>query len=361
MSTQRPESQQPEPDDDVDDGRIPVGRFDWEALVDRAHLPKHIKTVAYVLAHKANKDGRSVRPGLTLVADILDDSEKTAGDYIAYLVELGLLRLVKKGGGTMREGKANLYRLTVPDGISIRALPMRLDPDNVRLIERPKGKKPKPKSDAKSASAQSAAEAPTDLNPASSQSPVDNPTELNPTSDQAPVDNTTDLNPTSGRSPVDNSTDLNPASGEPVDRPEMERRPTRSGAPTDLKPASDYQVFDHPPTNTPRVAELGDHSYLRRSRVIHKPREIGLVGVDESTTALEPPEPAARPAAPTVTDAEYADAYEVLCQLPDIGQFLIARAAREYAEHGWTNLPTKVLAVRAAQLAADTDSDRRSA
>lgn len=354
------ESQQADPSQDYP---ADVGRFDWEALIDRAELPKHLKTVAYVLAHRADGDGSHVRPGIALVADILDDSEKTTGDYINRLVELGWLRLVKKGGGTRREGKASVYQLTTPGP----AFPMRLEAkSNIRLIERPKGRKPQRKSDPKPTSAQIAAETPTDLKPASPELPVDNLTDLKPASGQNPVDNVTELKPTSGRSPVDNQTDLNPASGEPLDRPEVERRPTRSGAPTDLKPASDYQYLDHPDTNTPRVVLLGGNTHLGRRRVFHKANEIDLVDGSDGQPAPpghpEAPEPrGALPAPPTVTDAEYADAYEVLGPLPDFGQFLIARAAAEYAAAGWSNLPTKVLAVRAAQLAQGADVGRRSA
>lgn len=91
-----------------------IGRFDWEALIDQAELPKHLKSVAYVVAHAADHDGGNVSPGVTLVADILDNSEKTAGDHINRLAGLGWMRLVRKGGGRGREGKASVYQLTIP-------------------------------------------------------------------------------------------------------------------------------------------------------------------------------------------------------------------------------------------------------
>lgn len=336
-----------------------VGRFDWEALIDRAELPKHLKTVAYVLAHKANGDGSHVRPGITLVADILNDSEKTTGDYINQLVDLGWLRLVRKGGGTRREGYASIFQLTTPGP----SFPMRLAPKtHERLIERPKGKRPPRKSDPKPASLQPLAAVADDLNPASGDPLVDNSTDLNPASPQSPVDNLTEPKPTSDGQAVADNTDLNPTSGEGGDRPEVERRPTRSGLPTDLKPASDYQSFDHPSTTTTRVSELGDHSHLPRTPVIHKASHLDL-----GHGTSEPPEShgaesglPAPAAAPTVTDAQYAEAYEVLSVLPDLGQFLIARATQQYAAEGWTSLPTRVLAVRAAELATPAD-ERRSA
>ncbi len=91
-----------------------IGRFDWERLIDWAKLPKHLKAVAYVLAHRAAEDGSDVCPGVTLVADILDNSEKTTGACINQLVAFGWLRLVRKGGGAGREGNANVYQLTCP-------------------------------------------------------------------------------------------------------------------------------------------------------------------------------------------------------------------------------------------------------
>ncbi len=48
----------------------PVGRFDWERLVDRAELPAHLKATAYVLAHHADNDGSNVRCGRERLADI---------------------------------------------------------------------------------------------------------------------------------------------------------------------------------------------------------------------------------------------------------------------------------------------------
>lgn len=329
-------------------------RFDWERLVDRAELPRHIKTVAYVLAHHANSDGSNVRPGLQLVADILDCSEKVAGDYIARLLEVGLLRLVKKGGGTHRDGYASVYQLTTPGP----ALPQRLDPDGNRLVAKKKGRTPPRKTELKPASPRTLAAVATDLNPASGDEVVDNPTDLNSASPQSHVDNSADLKSTSDQVAADHDTDANPASGEVADRPEAHCRPTRSPLTTDLKPASYYQG-DQPPTTTPRVSELGDHSHLPSVGVIHKASHLDLEdGTSEPPDAIGAlPAPAA---APTVTEAQYAEAYEVLSVLPDFGQFLIARATQQYAAQGWTNLPTRVLAVRAAEL-LQTGDERRSA
>lgn len=130
----------------------PVGRFDWERLVARAEMPKHLKALAFAIAIHANNDGSSVRVSRRLLADILDDSERTVDVNRQALVSMGFLILVKKGGGTNRGGFVNVYQLADPGpGFLI----FRLDPDGNRLIERKVGVSPKRRTDAKSASHQS--------------------------------------------------------------------------------------------------------------------------------------------------------------------------------------------------------------
>lgn len=127
----------------------PVGRFDWERLVDRAEMPKHLKALAYVMAHYANRDGSNVRVGRKLLADILDDSEHTVSTNREALVSMGFLTLIKRGGGRGGDGTVNVYRLTDPGpGFLI----FRLDPDGNREIPRKVGKRPRKAIEVKSAS-----------------------------------------------------------------------------------------------------------------------------------------------------------------------------------------------------------------
>lgn len=135
----------------------PVGRFDWERLVDRAEMPGHLKATAYVLAHHANNDGSHVRCGRERLADILDISTHTAGVNREALVAMGWLRLVKRGGGRNGEGTTSLYQLTDPGP---EALIFRLDPDGNRLVPRKAGKRPPKRAEVK---------------PTSPEKPVDNP------------------------------------------------------------------------------------------------------------------------------------------------------------------------------------------
>lgn len=155
----------------------PVGRFDWERLVDRAEMPQHLKATAYVLAHHANNDGSGVRIGRRLLADILDTSERTAEINRGTLVSLGWLRLVKRGGGRGGDGTTNLYRLTDPGP---GFLAFRLDPDGNRIVERKTGKRPTRRIDAK---------------PTSPESPVDNSDlgALEPTNEAKPTSHENDF------------------------------------------------------------------------------------------------------------------------------------------------------------------------
>jgi hypothetical protein len=206
----------------------PIGRFDWEKLIFRAELPRHLKTVCWALAIWGNKDGSNVKPGQALTGDGLELSERSVGVYTDELVGLGWLILVRRGGGTGREGRANVYQLSTPGALA----PMRLDPDYNRYYPKRAGKKPSPKSDPK------------------------------PTSGQHPVDNAVE-------NPIAPESDPKPTSGKSADRPEVGYTPTRSGLPTDPKPTSDYQTIDQPKTNTTRVVPLGGDPTLRETQTAH--------------------------------------------------------------------------------------------
>lgn len=204
----------------------PVGRFDWERLVDRAEMPKHLKALAYLMAHYANNDGSNVRVGRKLLADILDDSEHTVSTNRETLVSMGFLTLVRRGGGRAGAGTVNVYQLTDPGpGFLI----FRLDPDGNRLIPRKVGKRPPRRIEGKSASPQS---------------------------------------------PVDNS--------DPTEQdPKIDVKPTSPENHFHVKPASDWSEAHFPLpllTTNPLPLPLGDHPQCVGTRGVDNPK--GVNGTD---------------------------------------------------------------------------------
>jgi len=92
----------------------PVGRYEWEAILRRAVLPKDVKYVGLVLATYADPDGTRVRPGAQELAAASEQSEPTVRRRVAELRALGLITQVSRGGGRGGAGKAAEYRLTLP-------------------------------------------------------------------------------------------------------------------------------------------------------------------------------------------------------------------------------------------------------
>lgn len=318
----------------------PMRRFDWERLIMRAHLPRHLKTTALAMAVFADFDGSNVRPGNELLADALDTSKTWVGDCVNALVDLGLLILERKGGGKKRPGQdedvllASIYQLSTPGEV----LTLRLDPDWKRYIPRAKGRTPTNRPSGRS----------TYTNPASTRSPVENRTEPNPASSQMPVENAIDANTAWTQTTAGDPIEANPASPRCGYRDQAQRAPRSSGAATEINPAWDYQG-DQPQTRTTRVVALGGerHLTLIHSRATEEEFDHPVV-VDP-----EPPEPAAptvRPV-PDVSDEQYAAAHDRLSTLPDYGTALLAQAIAEFGADGWSDVPATVLAVRAAEIA----------
>jgi DNA-binding transcriptional ArsR family regulator len=234
---------------------IPFGRFGWEKLIFRLHLPKELKTVAWAAAMWSNSDGSNVRPGLTLLADGLELSERQVGIHMDRLEELGLLELVRRGGIVrIRDGVPttlpNVYQLTSPgDGL----IPMRLDPDGKRLIDRIKKAPPKGRPDPKSASVHTETADPksasgdvaADLN-------VEPDSDPKPTSDQDVAGRFADPKPTSGEVPHASAPEPKPTSGE-------------MAADLDMGPGSDTKSTsvqeETTPGNDPKPAS-GEHARI---------------------------------------------------------------------------------------------------
>lgn len=114
---------------------MPVGRFQWEQLVRRAELDPSTKYVAGWFATWASDDGGDLIAGERLVADALGRNERFVREHLAALRELGLIELLLEAA----PGRSAEYQLTFP-GDGFPRIPMRLDPKNNRLAERPAGR-----------------------------------------------------------------------------------------------------------------------------------------------------------------------------------------------------------------------------
>ena len=97
-------------------------KFEWLDQLCALQLDKNTTLVGFALAHYASKNGKDVRPGLSRVmwsAGIKD--ERTAGNAIKELRRLGLIGLIKAGGGRPRPGvppRADEYWLTTHDDVA---------------------------------------------------------------------------------------------------------------------------------------------------------------------------------------------------------------------------------------------------
>lgn len=107
----------------------PADRFEWERVVRRCVLPIPVKLVALTLATYANRDGTQVRPGVPRLAAVCGVSQATVRRHLDVVRGLGLVEKVRHGGG--RDGKAAVFRLTIPSDLLERA--QLLGPDEVSL------------------------------------------------------------------------------------------------------------------------------------------------------------------------------------------------------------------------------------
>lgn len=112
--------------------RMPTGRFEWERIVRRAMLPEPVKYLAFVLATYADPDGSRVRPGLPVLAAVTGKAVRTVRRLLAELVDHGLIELVSRGGGRGHNGRASVYRLTLPTDLLDR---VELLPPSERVIQ----------------------------------------------------------------------------------------------------------------------------------------------------------------------------------------------------------------------------------
>lgn len=165
----------------------PCGRYEWERLIRRAVLPRPVKFTALVLATYADPDGSRVRPGLDVLAAVTGYSDRNVRRIMTTLTDqLGLLRLVIRGGGRGRAGRSSVYRLTIPVDLleRVELLPPREHPEPPidRTSETPHSSPPDVRPDTQGSGQ-------TDLVPVDNPEPPD--TQMSPQSPtEPPIDRT---------------------------------------------------------------------------------------------------------------------------------------------------------------------------
>lgn len=129
----------------ADDELTPVGRFEWERVVQRVRLGRTTKLVALGLATHGNADGSSIRPGVERLAVDLESDERTIRRALDRLRQVGLVERVDSGASWGRRGWADVYRLTMPADLlsKVELLPLptkehRTAQSGDRRSERPK-------------------------------------------------------------------------------------------------------------------------------------------------------------------------------------------------------------------------------
>jgi biotin operon repressor len=85
--------------------------------VRRLDLPATVKLVAAYASQYADTQGHHVRPGVERLAQETGLGSATVKRALARLRSLGLLVLVRSGRSQGRRGKANEYRLAIPDDL----------------------------------------------------------------------------------------------------------------------------------------------------------------------------------------------------------------------------------------------------
>ena len=92
-------------------------RYEWDGTVRRLKLPPLVKLVAAYSSQYADNAGRHIRPGVERLALETQTSPTTVKRCLKRLRDLGLLELVRSGQSQGRRGKANEYRLVIPDDL----------------------------------------------------------------------------------------------------------------------------------------------------------------------------------------------------------------------------------------------------
>jgi DNA-binding transcriptional ArsR family regulator len=92
-------------------------RYEWDGTVRRLKLPPLVKLVAAYVSQYADNEGRHTRPGVERLALETQTSPATVKRCLKKLRDVGLLDLVRSGSSQGRRGKANEYRLAIPEDL----------------------------------------------------------------------------------------------------------------------------------------------------------------------------------------------------------------------------------------------------
>lgn len=92
-------------------------RYEWDGTLRRLKLPAPVKLVAAYVSQYADNEGRNTRPGVERLALETGHGTATVKRALKRLRDLGLLELVRSGSSQGRRGKANEYRLAIPDDL----------------------------------------------------------------------------------------------------------------------------------------------------------------------------------------------------------------------------------------------------
>lgn len=301
---------------------VPIHRSQWTDLVLRMDIPTQRKAVAFALAKFANADGTRVFPGQKKVADMAKLHETNARAHIRALVAVGMLIVVKRGGG--RNGDPHVYRLTRPADITM--LPLWLDPEMNRYEDDDEEHEP---------------------------SALGEEDDDGPEYQAPPLGETQEQGASALGESVDNS------SGTPVDNPET--------------PSADALHSNAANTETPSVSERNTERFEHFHRALALPDQsstnprptqppAGLPKVtpslalvppihndDEMTTKPEPPTPPA--------DPEYDTARAALAAMRRPVADAWRHAARAELETAGIPLSKRSVEIRAADLAAAAAAD----
>ncbi|MGC5012568.1 hypothetical protein ACLQ2R_17530 [Streptosporangium sp. DT93] len=296
----------------------------WVQVVRRAELgfgegkkrvgSDTVQHIALIAATYGNPDGTRVRPSVDRLARVTRKDEKTVRNCLGRLRDVGLMVRVFEGSLAGRGGKADEYRLAIPDDLLERVAMLDVHEANLFV---PDGVAPPPARGSRKRPDGGRREAPNLGSPGAAPAvmPVDNPVDNSETPGAAPADN---------RLPTSNHRVLPP--GTPG------AAPKNTGCST--RPPIHRPPIDLPHTlSSPYGAEVEGETPTRRE--------------PSAEHDSQPPGTPLANLAPADLDAAYAAAFAALNRLPDFGHTLLAAARAELGD----DAPRAHLVIRAHQLA----------
>lgn len=339
----------------------------WTDLIWRLDITPSRKAAAMVLAYHSATDGTEVFPGGRRVGNMLNLSDqKAVRAHVKALEAMGLLYLVRRGGGRKRadadEAPSSEYRLTRPADIT--TLPLWLDPSMrpVPTAAEATLEQPELRVSAPGETTEYRAYTPGETAEHRVSAPAETPEHRASTPGEGPVDNP-DASETPGVS-AQNSGGLTPkhrastppylSSTKPQDQnplwsPQVgtslakitdapSAAGTGHGIPTHI-PATPAVSTDLALNPSPSTADHAIHfAQTAAGEIFHIPAII-----TGSATLLPDPD-------------AYAAAHAYLARLHDAGQFFQAAAIRDLRAEGDPDPPIPAIVVRAAHIAQQAES-----